>query len=742
MSNCSIGFEFELSNVLLLESSRFNNIDRGDGHLDSTPGFFLPLCLDEEFTELTGFSVLKGYNKVKFDHDSGLISERLEFESKPIYVINLKNSDDEFKKFIRGIVMMLNELKGSEEKLMKYFNREFGSDNTRRSINYFNDKDFFPQYPQKNEIIMREDNDRIIRIKNDRWGQRKIRRAKKSNILNVAGVLNPELTEGTVQVTYGIPLSRYKQLLSITPFKSSVPRLEELFRQTFIGLLKVKSQIIDTGDVTPVFYYSGEPAPRGEVSFLKFLEGQNWDERSKVTYVFDIRDVGVSSDLADLLNVMNQPNSNLYNFLFLIHNYMNVLGFVYKVNKNGDLQPVVNYTLRGNNSGDMNTGLKGTLPLMLRNKFSDIYEQLLSSEEKKLFIEYTRVVRTVDTAMVDIKRKYNLSENTLLIAGFLDRNGYSYLPMGVRVPMIDEAITFDDGVDRNHHIIDYKLWLLSISSPLQTRILWRTKYFERMLQKGLLSYAYPKISEEEIRALKLNRSRIKDLYLYKELAPGYQEEIRALKRDFEAFSSEWARSSIKQPDADLLSPVSAYASVISVVGDGRYAMGAYPINEYDQVLFECRQCISGQKTLGQFQRVGRRLVQKFVSEVCSVNNLTLGKRGGSGRGRGRDRVKKSRNFEFPKKKRAPKKSRKPKRRSVKKSRKPKRRSVKKSRKPKRRSVKKSRKPKRRSVKKSRKPKRRSVKRKVSRKRRSVKRKVSRKRRSVKKSPKRRSRKNN
>ena len=153
MSNCSIGFEFELSNVLLLESSRFNNIDRGDGHLDSTPGFFLPDCLDKKFTELTGFSVLKGYNKVKFDHDSGLISERLEFESKPIYVINLKNSDDEFKKFIRGIVMMLNKLKkaalGSEEKLMKYFNREFGSDNTRRSINYFNDKIFSLNIPKK-----------------------------------------------------------------------------------------------------------------------------------------------------------------------------------------------------------------------------------------------------------------------------------------------------------------------------------------------------------------------------------------------------------------------------------------------------------------------------------------------------------------------------------------------------------------------------------------------------------------
>ena len=197
--------------------------------------------------------------------------------------------------------------------------------------------------------------------------------------------------------------------------------------------------------------------------------------------------------------------------------------------------------------------------------------------------------------------------------------------MGVRVPMIDEAITFKDGVDRNHHIIDYKLWLLSIRSPLQTRILWRTKYFERMLQKGLLSYAYPTINPDKIKALKSNwRTRNK---LYENRTQGYLERIKTLKRDFDTFSTEWARRSIKQPDADLLSPVSAYASVISVVGDGRYAMGAYPIRN-DQVLFECRQCIFGQKTLGQFQRVGGRLVEKFASEVCGVNNLTLGKRGG------------------------------------------------------------------------------------------------------------------
>ena len=53
-----------------------------------------------------------------------------------------------------------------------------------------------------------------------------------------------------------------------------------------------------------------------------------------------------------------------------------------------------------------------------------------------------------------------------------------------------------------HHIIDYKLWLMSIEDPAENRILWRTKYFERMLQKGLLRYVHPKINEHKIKALK------------------------------------------------------------------------------------------------------------------------------------------------------------------------------------------------------------------------------------------------
>ena len=135
-------------------------------------------------------------------------------------------------------------------------------------------------------------------------------------------------------------------------------------------------------------------------------------------------------------------------------------------------------------------------------------------------------------------------------------------------------------------------------------------------------------------------------------------------------------------------------------------MGAYPIRN-GQVLFECRECISGQRTIMQFQRVGKEIVEKFASKVCGVNNSVLGARKSGSRES--TRHTKSRRVRFPKKKRAPKKSRKPKRRSVKKSRKPKRRSVK------------------RKVSR----KRRSVKREVSRKRRSAKRKVSRKRKAKK-----------
>ncbi|GAG39578.1 unnamed protein product, partial [marine sediment metagenome] len=225
----------------------------------------------------------------------------------------------------------------------------------------------------------------------------------------------PKQVEGTVQVTYGIPLSRYKQLLSITPFKSSVPRLEEIFKQTFEGLLKVKSQI-DTGTVTPVFYYQGVEI-EGEIASLEV------SILKKVTFVFDVERARIGREYTDLYRyVMGKPNSNLYNFLFLIHNYINVLGFVYV---KPTYRPVSNYELKGYAEKDINTGLKGTLPLMLRNKFSDIYKQLLSSEEKKLFNKYTNVVGAVDTAMSDTQSYYNLSSDTMLIAGFLDRYGYS-----------------------------------------------------------------------------------------------------------------------------------------------------------------------------------------------------------------------------------------------------------------------------------------------------------------------------
>ena len=625
MSDCSIGFEVELNEVYLLENDRDTNRNRGteeDPYLDSTPGFFWQTGEVYSVLREHDYGVEKGSNKVKFDHVSSKPSERLEFESKPIIVTNYNQARDDFNNFSEGIEAILGQLtdasltkdsKSKKSVMEEYLTAIFGR--------------------QKKDL------------------QNRVIERLKSTI--------PKQVEGTVQVTYGIPLSRYKQLLSITPFKSSeIKRLEEIFKQTFIGLLKVKSQI-DTGDVTPVFYYKGGEI-EGEIASLEV------SILKKVTYVFDVERARIGSEYTDLYRyVMDKPNSNLYNFLFLIHNYINVLGFVYV---KPTYRPVSNYELRGYAEKDINTGLKGTLPLMLRNKFSDIYKQLLSSEEKKLFNKYTNVVGAVDTAMSDTQSYYNLSSDTMLIAGFLDRNDYSYLPMGVRVPMVDTAITFEDGVDRNHHIIDYKLWLMSIRAPARSRILWRTKYFERMLQKGLLRYAYPKINPDKITELKSKWRTINKLY--EERPSGYRERIKTLEDQFDAFAKEWVKRSIKNPEADLLSPISAYASVISVIGDGKYAMGAYPVRN-GQILFECRECISGQKRIQHFQTVGADLVEKFARDVCGIS-VELGKRRRKRRGvRGRGKVGR---FTFPKKKRAPKKSRKPKRRSVKKSRKPKRRS--------------------------------------------------------------------
>ena len=664
MSDCSIGFEVELNEVYLLENDQDTNRNRGteeDRYLDSTPGFFLQ---DPHYQVLENYDygIEKGRNKVKFDHVSKKPYERLEFESKPIIVRDYNQAVNDFNKFSIGIEAILGELRVAS---LTMDPTSIGKSKPRSAM-----REYFAAT----------------------FGSEK--RSLQNSVLKRIKSMKPRRVEGTVQVTYGIPMNRYRQLLSITPFGPSLPRLEELFRQTFVGLLKVKSQWHNHQQLRPIFYYRGNEVEKIDLRDI-------WDSRrSKVTFVFDVRDTRVDNNLNDLLDVMNDRDSNLYNFLFLIHNYMNVLGFVYKVNRNGDYYPVVNYRLRGYDERDINTGLKGTLPLMLRNKFSDVYKQLLTSEEQRLFDVYTRVVRTVDTAMSNIQTHYNLSSDTMLIAGFLDRNGrkdlYSYLPMAVQVPLLDVTIRQSrDGTDRNNHIIDYKIWLISIRSPRNSKKLWRAKYFKRVLQKGLIRHIYPRLSSirgeggvfnSSIRrseALKSKWNRIIELENNNDSAS--QLEIDRLNREIDDFIDKWVEKSIKQPDADLLSPISAYASVISVVGDGRYAMGAYPIRN-GQVLFECRECISGQKTIMQFQRVGTRLVGKFASKVCGVNNSVLGTRkSGSRRS---TRYIKSRRLRFPKKKRAPKKSRKPKRRSVKKSRKPKRRSVKKSRKPKRRSRKK------------------------------------------------------
>ncbi len=680
MSDCSIGFEVELNEVYLLENDQDTNRNRGteeDRYLDSTPGFFLR---DPHYRVLEqyDYGIEKGRNKVKFDHVSKKPYERLEFESKPIIVREYDQAVNDFFKFSTGIEAILGELSAAAGGLVRRPPPRLGR---RRRASLTMDPESIGK--RKPRSAMGEYFAATFGTK-----QQKLQ----NYVINRLKSMNPRQVEGTVQVTYGIPMNRYRQLLSITPFGPSVPLLETLFRQTFIGLLKVKSQWHNHQQLRPAFYYRGK-----EVKKIDLRDDMWSSRRSKVTFVFDVRDTVVDNNLNDLLDVMNRPNSNLYNFLFLIHNYMNVLGFVYKENKNGDYYPVVNYRLRGYDERDINTGLKGTLPLMLRNKFSDIYKELLSSEEQRLFDKYTRVVQSVDSAMADIQSDYNLSSDTMLIAGFLDRNGrkdlYSYLPMAVQVPLLDVAIRRSrDGTDRNNHLIDYRLWLISIRRPLDSKKLWRATYFKRVLQKGLIRHIYPRLGSirgeggvfnaaRRSVALKAKWNRIVEL---ENNSGDYfaSQEIDRLNREIDDFIDKWVKKSIKQPDADLLSPISAYASVISVVGDGSYAMGAYPIRN-GQVLFECRECISGQKTIMQFKRAGVRLVGKFASKVCGVNNSVLGARKSDGRS---TRHTKSRRVGFPKKKRAPKKSRKPKRRSVKKSRK--RRSVKKSRKPKRRSRKK------------------------------------------------------
>jgi len=612
--NCSIGFEFELSNVLLLESPRFNNIDRGDGHLDSTPGFFLPLCLDKKFTELTGFGVFEGDNKVKFDHDSGLISERLEFESKPIYAINFKHSEDEFKKFIRGIVFMLTNLReaalGKEKKLMKYFNREFGSDKTRRK--------------------------------------------NKSKILNMARGFNSKSTTGTVQITYGISLDSYQKLLLMTPGRTFSPREIETLKRHFIL------------SVYEVLAMNTEIESRENNITIEI-------DKSNGTFIFDTNNISfenVPKIFPGLFTLIEDPESNLelFNFLFLIHNYKEVLGFQWSTQ--GDLG--LGYTLRPWVEGDTNTGLKGNFPLMLRNKFSDIYHQLLSPENQKLFKQYSQCIIVLYQYMHTVTGENELPRKNLKVVGFVENPeagsvlfgkkiyGDLYFPMELQVPLIDS--TFGRGLT-NQMSITYVDWLRSIYEPEVMRPIKREEYLIRLRKKNLESEAGVHPNET---------------------------------------AKQWAIRTMTDTNrrSDLLSPPISYAKSSSVIGGGGYAMGAYPITN-DQILFLCRECISGPQTIEAFANTGLKIVNDFTVLVCDKPPEELPS---SSRRSVRKRNKWGNLFlfSFTRKRRSRKKSRK--RRSRKKSRK--RRSRKKSRKAKKKISRK-----RRSRKKSRK-----AKKKISRKR--------------------------
>ena len=588
------------------------------------------------------FGVQKGTHKIKFDTTEGEIPERIEFESAPIYITESQNALVEFDNFARGIQTIIGYLKNNYKKVEHYF--------TVYLIDILIKKLTKARY-NRNEY------------KTDKWKiqvrllKEELRKRKKDQvILNNLKELSINSFTGTAQVTFGIPLSGYPNLLQVAAVpKLVIKKSENIFNHFLLSVLILGSKNLHNLKSKIQRYSKGHKDDGGPTYVFEI------DEHYETTKQRLLQ----TSRLAKIfLLKLPWKYPTLYNFLFLINNYAQTIGFTkYFLHVDGEHYPRLNYTLE---QSGLNTGLKGFFPLMLRNKFSDIYKKLLSKKEKFLFNIYQRLVENTYLRMEDFTFKNKLNtEQTLRTIGIITKEDSDYRthPMNIQVPLID-----DDQIEiiRNEWLIRYDEWLKSMYDP-NVRENNHAKYIEELRKRGRNKYTF----------------------------------------------------SYRKTESDLLSPPFSYENMSSRIGGGRFAMGAYPITN-NQVLFECRECMSGNKRASQFKTAGETVIKDFVENVCSKLPARL-----SISSRKRKRMRKMRGSRVVSKVRKRKNSRK--RRSVKKKKSRvlrKRRSVKKKKSRKRRSVKKKKSRKRRSVKKK--------KSRVLRKRRTMKKKNSRKRRSMKK----------
>jgi len=508
----SIGFEFELNEELLVEDERDINLipgtrtkaSRDNINSDSTPAILLHRDLSSgEYKMLDNlaaknFGVGRGTNKVKFDYT--VTGDMLEFESKPIFIGKDTKYIEEFNNFADGIVETINTLKVLKDVRIKSESKE---------VNYKFSRYFTPKIKRRLEL------------------------------------LGADGHEGTPQVTYGIPLNKYSELLKITPFNGGFLRLENNFEAFISSIVSINTST----DVRLNFFDNG------------YMVSPATPTNNNNTYIFRINPGPFSDgDAREILNIVRNKGSKIYNFLFLIHNYAARLGFKYSINGSG---PVVNYGLDPTSFSQIDTGLKGVPELMLRNKFSDIYKYILDDNDKRLFKLYTKNVLKVWERMKRETEINNLnSARTERVLGVAIGVGYAnYFPMMLELPLTD-ATEKRKGY-KNTMLLPYTKWLLSIQDPVDIRKEERREYYQK----------FNHVDERVNYKINLH--------------------------------------------ADLLSPPLAYELARSKIGNRTYAMGAYAINANHQILFECRSCMRS-SSIDTFKSAGESIVESFAVHVAGM----------------------------------------------------------------------------------------------------------------------------
>ena len=485
--NLTIGFEFEMAKFLLPELGEIGHFQGEqnmlvNGVVNNTPLFFLN-CSDLVWTEqhngkfiLTSCTGMKSHvcssdnqnifglttdnvNKIKFDHVNDGFTERLEFESK---IFNMNDSDilNQIYQYSDGISLILKLLKDNKDAVVTLYRK------------------MYKKYKTAVLAYYRGGGGAI-----DYWinsYNRKIKLMKKT--------LSGDTFNGTLQMTFGMPLNMYIPFITID------------YKATSVLL-----------NLCNVFY--------NEV-----VENQGFFNSSQVS-------------------------NNLRNFLVLVYGY--IAQFTY----NQKLAP--NWTL-----SDSNTGMKGVPIYMIRNKFSDIYNHLLSDVDKEIFgFIWQKLFDATLTFLTDYDYTVSVTNNVITSVQKEDK------PV-LTIPLIN----------------------LSLSTILDDFAL-DDKQFP--LEKHPQNINLPKKKWGVIKPSQLKYDVLACNWFYSIMNPSnrsfiYSRYYNTLQHYFPVRYDKLRKPEKYKKQGDIMSPPIGYDRSSSTVGGGAYAMGAY--NTTDQIIFECRGC--------------------------------------------------------------------------------------------------------------------------------------------------------